>query len=314
MKVITLVPVKNESWILSDSLRNFCSFSDHVIVADQNSTDDTVTTCSRFNKVTLIKNPYQAHTNQIRWLLLDEARKIEGNNIIIYLDADELLSPTCVNTIKEIAKKSIEVTGFSADWIQLLNSYKTHRVDGVWKNNYKEFAFLDDRIIDYDRTKITNDHSNRIPEIENIIHVSPPILHLQYLAKQRCDIKQAFYMCTELLQGRLPQKINYRYAVAMFSKKTKVEKTPDAWHENIHLPNENIFTLQDTIKLNQVLELFKEKGVLTFEPLNIWYIPELHKEFVKTVGKEPKIKTYPKVLILLNNIKNSIKSGILSKN
>lgn len=313
MKVITLVPVKNEAWILSDSLKNFCSFSDHIIVADQNSTDDTAAICSKFDKVTLIKNPYQAHTNQIRWLLLDEARKIEGNNIIVYLDADELLSPVCINTIKEKINDLTSVVGFSADWIQLLNSYETYRVDGVWKNNYKEFAFIDNRIIDYDRTQITNDHSNRIPEIENIVHVSPPILHLQYLAKQRCDIKQAFYMCTELLQGRSPRKINYRYAVAMFSKKTKVEKTPDAWCENIHLPNEQVFTLQDTIKLNQVLELFKEKGVLMFEPLNIWYIPELHKEFVKMTNREPKIKTYPKALVLINNIKNSIKNGILTK-
>lgn len=313
MKIITLVPVKNEAWILPYSLENFSTFSDYIIVADQNSTDDTANICARFNKVTVIKNPYTAHTNQIRWLLLDEARKIPGDNLIVYLDADELLSPDSINDIKERTQNENRAVGISTEWIQLIKTYDEYRIDGVWKNNYKQFAFYDDRLIDYDRTTITNDHSNRIPTVSNIVTINHPILHLQYLAKKRSEIKQIFYMCTELLQGINPRKINNRYSVARLSGEIKTAHTPPIWYKNITLPPLDVFKSEDLIKKKQVVELLETKGFQYFESLDIWRDKEIESLFIKRVGRKPKIMTFPKLITKINDLKNMIKNAILTK-
>lgn len=313
MKIITLVPVKNEAWILPYSLKNFSSFSDYVIVADQNSTDETLAICETFEKVRVIKNPYIAHTNQIRWLLLDEARKIEGNNLIIYLDADELLSPCAINDIMKRYRYKSVACGFSAQWIQLVNSYDEYRIDGVWKNSNKQFAFIDDREIDYDRRVVTNDHSNRIPPITEIITMASPILHLQYLARKRSEIKQVFYMCAELLQGISPRRINNRYSVARLSSTIKIAHAHTSWYSGITLPPFEIFESEDTIKKNQIYELLRTRGVLFFEPLDIWREADIRKFFLEKTGRIPRIKTFPEIIVIFNDMKNKIKNAILAK-
>ncbi len=310
MKIITLVPVKNEAWILPHSLKNYSTFSDHIIVADQSSTDGTQDICKQFEKVTLIQNPFTGHTNQIRWLLLDEARKLPGNNLIIYLDADELLSPACIQEMQEKVRE--EGTGIKAEWVQLFPTYSSYRIDGVWEHNYKEFAFLDDRILDYDRTTITNDHSNRIPTLDKVISVGTPILHLQYLAKSRCEVKQVFYMCTDFMKGKSARRVNHYYSVAKFGDTTKTAHTPNEWLLDIKLPSLEIFNETDTIKIAAVYDLFKEKGVLFFEGLDIWHVKEFYDFFKKETGRNPQVKKYPDAIIFLNTIKNRLKNAILA--
>ena len=99
MKVITLIPIKNEDWILEYTLKSVCQFSDHVIVADQQSTDKSLDICKKFPKVKVINNENLGHSNKVRWSLLDEAREIDGNNLIFCIDADEIISPSCLNKL-----------------------------------------------------------------------------------------------------------------------------------------------------------------------------------------------------------------------
>lgn len=314
MKVITLTPVKNEAWILPYSLKNFSSFSDHIIIADQQSSDETINICKTFEKVRVINNPYTKHTNQIRWLLLDEARKIKGNNLIIYLDADEFLSQETILELKKISLLYPQGTQFSANWIQLLHSLTTYRVDGVWKKaNHKNFAFLDDRKLDYNRAIITNDHSNRIPDGNTIIPLNLPIIHVQYLAEKKCELKQILYRCNELLHGRDARRINYRYAVSDFSKKTATENVKPSWISGIEFPSSEIFDEDDFIKKEQIYRLFQNKGVLSFEDLDIWNNDEFRQYFIDCIGRPPVSKHYPKIIRVANDLKNFIKNAILKK-
>lgn len=310
MKVITLVPVKNEAWIIEYALKNFSSFSDHIIVADQGSTDETVEICNKFEKVRVINNPYKAHTNQIRWLLLEEARKIEGNNLIVCLDADELLSPKSISEILSHKPQEVRPVAIYSEWIQLINNYNEYRVDGVWKGNYKQFAFFDDRVVDYDKKFVNNDHTNRIPNIQETMHTKYPILHLQYLAKKRCELKQIYYMCTDLVSGKNVRKINNQYSVAKFSELTKTEICNRDWFTDIVLPPIKIFEDEDSAKIKQIQELFTQKGLLFFEPLDIWHSEELKNQFIKNIGRTPNVKRFPVLLVKLNDLKNKIKNKI----
>jgi glycosyltransferase involved in cell wall biosynthesis len=176
MKVITLLPIRNEAWILPHTLKNFSSFSDVIIVADQNSQDGSKDICKQFEKVRVIENTLTGHSNQVRWMLLDEARMIPGNNLIVCLDADEMIDPRFVD---EITSKAQPGQGFSSQWLQLWNAGKSYRTDGPWKDARKVFAFWDDRTTNYLREEVVNDHTGRIPQTESIIEIDSPILHLQ---------------------------------------------------------------------------------------------------------------------------------------
>jgi len=137
MKTIVLIPVKNEDWIIKNTLTNITPYVDLVIIADQKSTDKTVEICKKFSKVKIIDNPYVGHSNKVRWLLLEEARKNGYNNLIICLDADEIISPQGIIEIKNYIASGKAVAGdvFKFRWIQLWSEVKKYRNDGVWKNS-----------------------------------------------------------------------------------------------------------------------------------------------------------------------------------
>ena len=158
MKTIVLIPIKNEEWILEQTLKNISSMVDFIIIADQRSTDRSLEICKQFPKVKVINNSFESHSNKIRWLLLDEARKIDGNNLIICLDADELLPPSAFKEINESINSGKAKIGdtFSFNWIQLWKSVRKYRIDNPWKNNQKKIAFWDDRKNEYKKIYIIN--------------------------------------------------------------------------------------------------------------------------------------------------------------
>ncbi len=307
MKVITLLPVKNEAWILPYSLANYSLFSDHIIIADQHSTDGSREIYNKFPKVKFFDNNFSGASNKIRWDLLNEARKIPGNNLIIYLDADELLSPVAVTEMTKYGNE--RAVAFQANWIQLVEDGSKHRVDGVWKNASKEFAFIDDRSCQYEQKELLIDHTARIPTIDPVTKLQYPILHLHYMAKSRSEMKQVWYMCTELLGNVDPRRVNSRYAVAQFSKVITEPVTQD-WFEGVDMPPEKVFTDNYPERRDEILSMFNEKGIIYFEPLQIWHIDEFHEKFVTEVGRKPTPSVYPDWLIKLNTIKNNFKKSL----
>jgi glycosyltransferase involved in cell wall biosynthesis len=73
MKKILLFPVRNEEWILEQTLPAASLWADHIIVADHNSSDATPDILRRFPKVSIIQNTNEFHTSTIRRELLAEA-------------------------------------------------------------------------------------------------------------------------------------------------------------------------------------------------------------------------------------------------
>jgi len=309
MKKIVLMPVKNEDIFLNLTLENVSIWADIIIIADQKSTDNTLNICSKFSKVKIIDNPYEGHSNKVRWLLLDEARKIDGNNLIFCLDADELISPKSITEIEDkISKKEIlPGTGLRFNWIQFWESTEKHRVDGVWKKNIKTIAFWDDGFIDYVRKYVINDHTERIPATKKTVDISYPLLHLNMLLKEKYDIKQIWYRCSEFIKNpQKVKKINNKYFV-MKADKVVTAETDKQWLEEINTTNFK-YEKDDDWHYKQILKWFDEYGLDYFEPLDIWDFNEFKDYFVKKFNRKPKIQSYPTWLVKLNNFKNKIRS------
>lgn len=312
MKIITLIPIKNEDWILEKALENICLFSDYVIIADQQSSDRSLEICKKFDKVRVINNKSEGHSNSVRWMLLDEARKIEGNNFIFCIDADEIISPKFIPEIKLLVSNNILFpgVGVSFQWIQIWGSMKTHRVDGVWRNNIKVAGFYDDRIIDYKREFVINDHTSRIPEVSKILHIDKyPLLHLQSISYERYIVKQAWYRCNELIASPSQvKKINHKYSVAN-TNKLLIEEVNKEWLDDVSMDTFG-YSKENDWRYAEILSWFEKYGISFFEPLEIWEVETLKKIFVNKIGKEPKIQTFLPVLVCLNNLKNILKKMI----
>src|SRR3989304_9881587 len=99
-KIICLTPVKNEAWILDNFIKCASLWADHIIIADQDSTDDSRKIANKYSNVKLINNPYKGEYNEreVRQVLIEEARKLKGPRVLISLDADEVLSPDFMNS------------------------------------------------------------------------------------------------------------------------------------------------------------------------------------------------------------------------
>lgn len=241
MKKIAIMPVKNEEWILEHNLTCASMFFDHIIVADQNSTDRTPEICKKFPKVIYIKNTSTEYNEgDRRQLLLDAAREFEGNNFIANLAADEIFSANILeaNVFEKLVRGHKPGTGFSFHWIQLWRSQDKYRDDtSVWSNSYRPFAFIDDRKTNYKKGFA---HLSIIPEAfmeQAIVNTEIKVLHYQFVEFERMLAKQRWARLLEF--GHYPQSnllksfiLNNKYFITKDEHDIRLADTPKQWQFN----------------------------------------------------------------------------------
>lgn len=106
--IVVMTQVCNDAWALRAFLEATSLWADYIIVADRMSTDGSREIVQEYPKVVLIddesKEMDQAAT---RRLLFEAAKGIDGDKLLLTLDADEFLSGDFVNT---------------GDWNKMMNS------------------------------------------------------------------------------------------------------------------------------------------------------------------------------------------------
>ena len=283
MKSILLMPVKNEEWIIGSTLEYMHDLFDHIIISDQESTDNTIETTKKFSNITYLKNTRKLHSNIVRWELLENSRRLFGNhNLIACIDADELIPKKLyLNQMKNILKEP-PGTVFYSSWVQLWRSINQYRNDNsVWnpKKNIKEFMFIDNGSMNYERTETINDHTTRIPNlgVENKKKLNFPLLHLQFVNWERSQLKQVWYMCNEKVAGNNSEDINSKYINSQNENNIKLSRTKKKWLSDFLL-NEEILK-QDHFSewyVKEIDELFSKHGVEEFLELNIWHLEKIN--------------------------------------
>jgi len=212
MKIIVLCPVKNEEWILEVFLKACSLFADHIIIADQNSTDRSRIIASSFDKVVLIQNKIHDFNEADRQILLiDKARELYGfGNLLIALDADEIISAN-----------SLE----SKEWYLIRNSSPgticyfdkpTPIFDKPLAISYKDgfpLGYVDDGATH----KPTLIHSSRLPSPPNakIIKLKEIVfLHLTLVRKNVQFSKNRYYCVLENINNT--KKLRHRWLMYRF--------------------------------------------------------------------------------------------------
>ena len=126
--LICMTPIRNEAWLLHAFLNAASLWADHIIVADQQSTDGSRDIALSYPKVTLIDNNNPDFNEAERQkLLIDKAREIEGDKVLFGLDADEIFTANYQKTAdwnKILTSKPGDVFWFK--WAEIRPDKKTY--------------------------------------------------------------------------------------------------------------------------------------------------------------------------------------------
>ena len=194
--IVCLTPVKNEDWILDLFLKNTSCWADYIILADQYSTDKSIEIINKYDKAILVKNN-SLEFNEVgrQKLLLNEARKIKGNKLIITLDCDEIFTPESFDSNEwDEMLSSPKGTIFKFQLINIFPDYKRY-----WKAGYFPWGYMDDGLSHSENELI---HTSRIPmrNTTKVVNCSEiKVFHFQFTNWNRMLSKHRWYQCFEAI-------------------------------------------------------------------------------------------------------------------
>jgi glycosyltransferase involved in cell wall biosynthesis len=271
--VIVVTPVKNEAANLDRFLAVTSRFADHIIVADQMSTDGSAAIAARHAKVTLIRNDANEYSEAVRQrLLLDTARAlVRGPRIILALDADEILAADAIDspgwhamlaaapgTVLCFEKPDLYRT--TATCIRYRQPWPLGYVDDGASHEPKEI------------------HSIRIPvpDAAPRLHVDGVrILHYGLVRLEGQRAKNRMYCVIENVRRTSPVWRRRAVYAANFDWTTRGQlgDSPREWFEGWERLDIDVTTVPPASVDwydNEVLRYFKEYGVRRFWADDIW--------------------------------------------
>lgn len=276
MEKIVVIPVKNEAWILPLSLACHSLWADKIIVADQNSEDNTAEICRQFPKVKLITNNNKEFNEaERRQILLDEVRKDYKQALIFALDADEILSAEVLEKKfwQELTKKISPGMSISMPWIQIWGNIKWYNNSRTWRTK-KCFAYYDDGKSNFGTGLM---HLPRVPDkyLNNILEIeTPKVIHFQFIDLDRCKAKQRYYQVLDKTINRVTNDFKNNFIYGVTKQKPKLLITPEEWIKEYSKKgiNFNIKKQTNTYWNKEIISLFKKYNVKKFKWLDIWDI------------------------------------------
>jgi hypothetical protein len=272
---ICLMCSKDEDWIIEKTLTLASLWADYIILVDQGSVDDTLKIASKFSKVTIVNNDATDFDEKyMRNLQLKEARKIEGKRLLIFVDADEALTPNYAESPEWNTIASAEPgTRIFMRAVNILPGFETYYTN----DNYFEIGFMDDGVTEIEGKKV---HSHRIPHPKDskVICLNQiKFLHYALVNIMRAKSKIRWYMSYELL-------IMKKYAIEIYRLYAhfhhfdllkhifSIKPLPDEWlYKN---EDATSFILKDSYTFDDKVQGYiNQHGSNELRKLDIWYHP-----------------------------------------
>jgi len=308
MKVIALLPFRNEEWCLPSYLHNTTKIVDEIIAIDDGSIDNSAKILEDagakvYSSEKLIKFNSGWSEGSIRAELLKLGREAGGTHFVC-LDADETFTNPLVENFQELIPQLQPGEKMSLQWLALWKSYSSYRHDAtVWSNNWKDFVVCDDPSLSYNHNQ--HMHVGRTPvsvsDVNNeswrrLENEHGAVMHFQFSAYNNFQLKQCWLRCSELIQEPHNfQGINIKYSITLLEQNVGLEEMPKSWYDGIVLPKienfdpewkDSSFVRADL--LPGIYKYFEDYGVEFFENLNIWHVPQLRNYFNKQTGRMPR--------------------------
>lgn len=304
-KLVIITPLRNNAWVLKTFLKSGSSWADHIILSDQNSSDDTLLIAQSYDKVKVINyNSCEFDEGINRALLIEEARKIEGPRILFALDSDEVFTANFLET---------------QDWQTIINSRPGDVFAFQWATicpdqlSYYPMDLFYPWVVNDDGSPyekyVKKMHSMRIPYPESADlgwHkvTDFKVLHLEHVSPLRNISKQRFYKCTVSIQE---PDVHFVSLHRDYNFNPPVRKPiPTDWlGDTIDL---SLMDLTATIFWydDEIIRFFRTYGFEKFKYLNIWDSTLMNYVATQLTVKDPrgfKEKLVLKYLNLTQHIK-----------
>lgn len=297
MKIIGLLPFKNEEKFLPTYLSNVQPICDEIIAIDDNSTDnsrqimeDAGVIVKGYEDTEKLKGGWTC--GLIRQHLFNYARESGGTHFVC-LDADETFTSNFVSIARDVISQLEPGEKVSMQWLALWKSYTAYRDDHtVWSRNFKDFIVADHPGLDYSYNYMcegrtigpNNENTLRRLELEY-----GAVLHYQFSCFNNFLLKQAWCQVGELVQQgpSALDSINSKYSICYQDQNVGMREMPKDWIENIPVPNIPNFDPEwreeNFLRKNLLPDIYRhfdEYGVEYFKGLNIWQIPQLRERCI----------------------------------
>jgi hypothetical protein len=203
-----ITPVRNEAALLPKFLKHHAPLFEHIVIADQASTDGSWDIANAHPKVIALRNPCGRYDERLRReLLLEEVRRRDPSGFVVGLDADEFLltdplhwEALCRDLVRDHAEATIRFSwnfldSDRAHWFALEQAFCVPSLGGELKSGFI--------------------HIPRVP-LRGKSHLchEAPILHLNLLWPKRQRMKVFWYAAMEAVEiGRFslaPHRLYYR--------------------------------------------------------------------------------------------------------
>ena len=246
MKVIGILPFKNEERFLPTYLSNVQPVCDEIIAIDDHSTDnsrqimeDAGVIVKGYDETEKLKGGWTC--GLIRQHLFNYAREAGGTHFVC-LDADETFTSNFVPIARDIMSQLEPGEKVHMQWLALWKSYTAYRDDyTVWSRNFKDFIVADHPDLDYSYGYMcegrtigpNNDNTLRTLEVEH-----GAVLHYQFACFNNFLLKQVWCQVGELVQQgpSALASINAKYSICYQDDNVGMRTMPNEWIAGIPEP------------------------------------------------------------------------------
>lgn len=276
--IICLTPVKNEAWILDRFIQCTRMWADHIIIADQGSTDESREIAARYPEVILIENPNPSYDEFYRQeLLIKRAREIEGPRLLIAIDADEILSANWKDSPEwKTIQQAKPGTAIYMQWANIAPD-----MQHCWLSKQVAVGYLDDGRPHQGHTI----HTPRIPispDTPKIVLQDIKLLHYQYTNWERMKSKQRWYQCWERIHSpkKRPTTLFRQYHTMDTAFEQKLTPIREHWIKGYVETGIDMTSvrIEPTYYWDcEVIRWMQEYGAAYFKKLDIWDVNWVEK-------------------------------------
>jgi len=290
MKLIGLMHVRNERWVLGLSLPAALELVDEIIVLDHDSSDETpeiITSCAqRFpGRVhSIIWTGRHYNEIAIRQRLLEEGRSRAGTHYFM-IDADEVVTGHSVELVRSAMAELTPGEGLELPWPAMWGSLERYRHDAsVWSENFLVFGFADRDGVEYRPLRDGYDVHGQVPRgLEKrrarpiASEVDGGVMHLQFANRRRLLAKHVWYKMHDTVRfpGReTPEELESRYSQMIDETGLAVREAPREWWARYGSLRERVRLDDHPWHEDEILRLWEEHGPATFAGLRLFGLVE----------------------------------------
>ncbi len=306
MKIVALVMARNEENIIEQYLRGLEPYVDTFLVLDDASNDSTPEIVKNLayelpierliiNKKSAWEHTTEAHNMEV---MLTVGREIGGTHFV-FLGVDEMFTAPCMkdNWLRKKISSLAPGQALIFQMTHLWRGFENYRNDHTrWSPHKCRYGciFYDDGQCNYEENLKKSDsgfiHVYRLPFNRKsqekdilITDINYNLMHFRFVNWHNNAIKQAWYMCLELIRSR--ENTSYKPSPRTAQDVNFYYKKLTSFNEkNIHLTKANpewfdypffdptCYKAEVRWRKNQVLQWFDQYGRDFFKELDIWQI------------------------------------------